>query len=74
VQQRRRLAGELPTVAIVLSEDKQFRVVSPYPMVIEENVAIIEGAAGTTYQILVNGEVQTIESRGIDRIELGGSY
>ena len=70
VQQRRRLSGQLETVAIVVSDDKRFRVVSPYKTVIEGNVAIIEGVAGTTYQILVNSEVRTIESRGVDRVEL----
>ena len=70
VQQRRRLQGKVPSLDIVLSADKQFRVVSPYKTTIEGNTAVIEGAAGTVYQILVNGEVRTIESRGMDRVEL----
>ena len=70
VQQRRRLAGQLENVAIVVSEDKRFRVVSPYKTTLEGNVAVIEGVAGTTYQILVNGEVRTVQSRGGDRVEL----
>jgi len=35
----------------------------------EGNIAVIEGVAGTTYQIIVNKKVRTIESRGIDRVE-----
>jgi len=49
---------------------RHFRVVSPYPTVIEGNVAVIEGVAGTTYRILVNGEVRTVESQGVDRVAL----
>ena len=49
---------------------RQDRVVSPYPTVIEGNVAVIEGVAGTTYRILVNGEVRTVESQGVDRVAL----
>jgi len=69
VQQRRRLQGELAALDIALSPDN--RVVSPYKTKIEGNVAIIEGVADTTYQIIINGTtVKTIESKGIDRVEL----
>jgi len=71
VQQRRRLQGKLPALDVALSADKRYRVVSPYKTVIEGNTAVIEGAAGTTYQIIVNGrEVKTIESQGTDRVDL----
>jgi len=77
VQQRRRLQGKIAALDIALSADKKFRVVSPYKTAIEDNTvegstAVIEGVAGTSYQIIVNGtEVKTIESKGTDRIVLG---
>jgi hypothetical protein len=71
IQQRRRLQGNLASLDIALSADKKHRVVSPYKTTIEGNTAIIEGVAGTTYQIIVNGnDVKTIESKGTDHIEL----
>ena len=71
VQQRRRLQGMIPALDIALSADGRYRVVSPYKTTIEGNTAVIEGAAGTTYQIIVNGkDVKTIVSQGVDRVEL----
>lgn len=76
VMQRRRLQGKVESIDVVLSKDKKYRVVSPYKTTIEtdaqgHSIAVIEGAAGTNYQILVNGaEVKTIKSNGTDRIEL----
>ena len=71
VQQRRRLQGKLASVDVAVSADKKYRIVSPYKTKIEDNVAVIEGAAGTTYQVIVNGKaVRTIESQGTDRVGL----
>ena len=71
VQQRRRLQGKIDSLAIVLSADKKYRVVSPYKTTIEGTTAVIEGVAGTTYQIIVNGkDVRTIESKGVDHAAL----
>jgi hypothetical protein len=70
VMQRRRLQGELASLAVVVSEDKKYRVVSPYKTKIEGGVAVMEGAVGTTYQIIVNGDVKTVESKGTDRVAL----
>jgi len=71
IQQRRWLLGKLASVDVAVSADKKFRVVSPYKTKIEGTTAVIEGVAGTSYQIIVNGkEVRTIESQGTDRIVL----
>jgi len=71
VQQRRRLQGKIPALDIALSADKKYRVVSPYKTQIDGNAATIEGVAGTTYQIIVNGKtVKSIESKGVDRVNL----
>jgi hypothetical protein len=71
VMQRRLLQGKLESIDVVLSANKKFRVVSPYKTKIEGNTAVIEGVAGTSYQILVNGnDIKKIESKGTDRIEL----
>ncbi len=75
VMQRRLLDGKLESLAVVVSPDKKFRVVSPYPTKLETTadgkpVAVIDAPSGTTYQVLVNGtEVRTIESKGTDRVE-----
>ncbi len=71
VMQRRLLQGKLEAIDVVLNADKTLRVVSPYKTTFEGNTAVIEGVAGTTYQIIVNGkDVKKIESKGIDRIAL----
>ena len=77
VMQRRRLQNKLDSVAIAVSPDKKYRVVSPYPAVIElqddgNHTAVIDAVKGTEYQILINGKtVKTITSNGEDRILLG---
>ena len=73
--QRRRLQGEPSGVDVVVSPNGKYRVVSPFKTSIETNAdgkteAVIEAKAEITYQILVNGEIKTIESQGRDRIEL----
>ena len=71
VMQRRMLQGKLAALDVALSADKKFRVISPYKTKIDGNVAVIEGVAGTAYQIIVNGkDVKKIESQGTDRIDL----
>ena len=73
--QRRRLQGEPSSLDVVVSPNGRYRVVSPFKTLIEasadeKTVAVIEAKAGMTYQILVNGEIKTIESKGRDCFEL----
>lgn len=76
VMQRRRLQGKTDNLCIALSEDGRYRVAAPFKVKIETDpdgraAALVEGAAGTVYQILVNGkEFKTVTSRGLDRIPL----
>ncbi len=47
------------------------RVVSPYPVSIEGNTAIIRGRRGAAYQILVDGtHLVELKSQGLDRVSL----
>ena len=69
---RRRINGHPGALDVQVSGDKKYRVVSPFAVRLEENVAIIEGKDGTKYQILVNGHrVVEVESKGTDRVDLG---
>ncbi len=76
VMQRRRLRGEVESVCVAITKDGKYRVVSPYQTTFATSddgkvTAVIEGEAGTTYQILVNGgELKTVVSQGCDRVEL----
>ncbi|MDR0328236.1 MAG: glycoside hydrolase family 127 protein [Planctomycetaceae bacterium] len=71
IMQRRRLNGQVESLAVALSADKKYRVVSPYKTTIEGTTAVIEGVAGTSYQIIINGnDVKKIESKGTDRVSL----
>ncbi|MDR1957705.1 MAG: hypothetical protein LBQ54_01430 [Planctomycetaceae bacterium] len=67
--QRRRLEGNAPALVSVVSENH--RVLSPYPVTLQGDTAVIEAEKGVTYQILDNGQtIKTILSEGRDVIEL----
>ncbi len=62
---RRLIDGRHTNVAVVDVGDK--RVVSPYPTKRVGNDLVIEGRAGTQYQLLINGsDVVSIRSQGVD--------
>ncbi|MGL6195196.1 MAG: hypothetical protein ACRC2T_10290 [Thermoguttaceae bacterium] len=67
---RRKSRGELANVDVQTDETGKYRIVSPYKMKINGKNVVIDGKAGTTYQILINGEPKTIESKGNDTVAL----
>jgi hypothetical protein len=79
VMQRRRVQNKLDSISVAVSKDnnndKKYRVVSPYPAVIEtadgKTFAVIDAVKGTEYQVLINGRtVKSIVSDGRDKIPL----
>ncbi|MDR0870293.1 MAG: hypothetical protein LBN39_05820 [Planctomycetaceae bacterium] len=74
VMQRRRLQGKIDSVAVAVSADKKFRIVSPFPVKIEGNTTVIDGQKETMYQVLINGsELRTINSNGRDELKIGAT-
>ena len=72
VSLRRRLEGRPAGVYTVASEDH--RIVSPYPVTLEDDTAVIEAEEEVTYRVLIAGErVEEVHSNGRDRIALDGS-
>lgn len=64
------LAVEGKPDGLVTATNAKHRVTSPYPVVIRDNKAHIEGVAGTKYQVLVDGKVVGVTSKGKDVIDL----
>ena len=47
------------------------RVVAPFPVSIEDEIATVKAKKGTSYQVLIDGErIVEIQSQGVDRISL----
>jgi len=66
---RERINGNLDALAVAQT-DKHL-VVSPYPVKIEGDSAIITAKAGTKYQIIINGKrLVNVESFGEDEVSL----
>ena len=69
VSLRRRLAGEIDSLAV--GTDGIHRVTAPFPVMVEDDRAMIQGQAGLTYQILIDGErIVEITSQGRDVVSL----
>jgi hypothetical protein len=63
------LNGHLDALAV--ATDGQRRVVAPFPVNLRGGKAVIQGQAGTDYQVVVNGtRVIDIESQGEDLLEI----
>jgi len=67
-QQRRRLDGKIPTIAVVRSGGHI--ILSPFPVTVRQNQMTIEAKKGTTYDIIIDGKVKSIQSQGKDQIPL----
>lgn len=69
VSLRRLLDGRLDALAV--ASDARHRVVSPFPLRLDADQAIVRGVPGAEYQILVNGrDVIDVRSVGTDVIDL----
>lgn len=69
VSLRLRLQGELDALAV--AANNAHRVVSPYPVTIENGEAVVHAKAGQAYQILIDGaRIVDHVSTGIDRFPL----
>ena len=64
------LALEGKPDGLTTAANAKHRVTSPYPVVIRDNKAHVEGVAGTKYQVLVDGKIVDVASKGQDVIEL----
>jgi hypothetical protein len=69
VSLRLKLDGRLD--ALSTATDGHHRVTAPYPVAIENGQAIVDARAGTTYQVIVDGErVIDVRSNGRDVVPL----
>lgn len=69
VSLRLRLAGE--AAGLEFAEAGGRRVVAPFPVRMEDGEAIIQGKAGLSYQIVLDGEqIIDVKSAGEDRVKL----
>jgi hypothetical protein len=64
------LALEGKPDSLMVAADKRHRVAAPFAVRLEGNQARIDGVPGTTYQVLVDGRVVEIHSRGQDVLNL----
>lgn len=71
VSLRRQLDG-LPD-GLSVAVDTEHRVIAPFPVVIEDDIARIDASPGLRYQVLVDGRAVDVESRGRDEIPLSAS-
>ena len=62
------LEGKVDSLAV--AADKRHRVAAPFAVTLLGNQARIEGVAGLTYQVLVDGRVVEIHSQGRDVLNL----
>ncbi len=65
---RLRLSGRDPRLEIAFNDSH--RVVAPFPVKIKNNKAYIKGIKGMDYQIVADGKVIDIKSKGDDIVEL----
>ncbi|MDR3111265.1 MAG: hypothetical protein LBU65_16475, partial [Planctomycetaceae bacterium] len=67
---RRRLENKLPDLAVVVSEDKKNRIVSPFPAKIEGTKVTINATKGQSYHVLLNNKtVEITDSAGEDVLD-----
>jgi hypothetical protein len=63
------LAGKVDSLSV--AADAKHRIVAPFPVTIAKGKARIRGKKGLTYQVIIDGRrIVTIESKGIDEIDL----
>jgi hypothetical protein len=64
------LEGEVDSLCVAVSAGKGgHRVLAPFPVRFEGAEAVIEGRAGTRYQVLIDGtRIVDIVSEGVDRV------
>ena len=65
---RMRLDGRVDSLAVAVAGS--VRVAAPFPVSIADGKATIRAQKGLTYQILVNGNIRTVQSKGTDVVEL----
>jgi hypothetical protein len=66
-----RLALDRQVDSLAVAADGRHRVAAPYPVVIKDGKAHIQGKAGTSYQVLVDGKtVIDVVSKGADVVAL----
>ena len=63
-----RLDGRVDSLAVAVAGS--VRVAAPFPVSIADGKATIRAQKGLTYQILVNGNIRTVQSKGTDVVEL----
>ncbi|RIK81459.1 MAG: hypothetical protein DCC68_08580 [Planctomycetota bacterium] len=69
VSLERLLDGKVDSLAVARSKERH--VVAPFPVRIDENRAIIDGIAGTRYQVIVDGRrIVDVTSQGKDTVDL----
>jgi hypothetical protein len=68
VSLRLALDGQVDYLAVA-SNDKH-RVAAPFPVALREGRAVIQGRSGLKYQILIDGRVVEVESKGEDSVSL----
>jgi len=68
ISTRLRLSGRNPRLEIAYNDSH--RVVAPFPVKIKKNKAYIKGIKGMDYQIVANGKIIDIKSKGDDVVEL----
>jgi hypothetical protein len=65
------LALEGKTDSLSVAADAAHRIVAPFPVTITKGKARIQGKKGVTYQVIIDGKrIVTIESKGVDKIDL----
>ena len=68
ISMRLRLSGRDPRLEIAANDSH--RVIAPFPVKIKKNQAIIKGINGMDYQIVADGKIINIKSKGNDVVEL----
>jgi len=61
-----RLEGRVDSLAV--AADAQHRVAAPFPVKLDGKQAVIQGQAGLTYQVLVDGRAVEVRSQGEDKV------
>ncbi|MFO0912915.1 MAG: hypothetical protein U0795_08155 [Pirellulales bacterium] len=65
------ISGHVDSLSAVRNDS--LRVVAPFRVTLDGETAVVEGRAGMSYQILINGQVRDVQSVGIDRIQATSS-
>jgi len=66
------LEGKTDSLSVAASE--KHRIAAPFPVTIAKGKARIQGQKGLKYQVIIDGErIVTIESKGVDEVDLGAA-